>query len=416
MAGMEEFLHQLIEVEGFKLGAFGLDVAGSRGDLNEVCRKGRELAHRYGLKFLVSMPREYANQAGGQIAGWADLLSIDFGYGQENAVAAIEEQRRLYRKILGVNPGVTLFQNVSTGPEGSTQPPARLLREHRGNADLVRGILVSGPASQAQAGPLLRAIRPPVDQPYAAARNEGPSLYFFNFLWNTPGWQPREGDYAFVKIRPALKTLEQKVNYCLAELKDIPPERRKIMANGLAGTAELLRELIEVKHFGIAALDYDLEGWELTPEEEKTDPIAACKRGQALADKYKLAFVVVPDMPMSKRWGPRIAPFVAGMAPQCKGLQAENIDDAIIRQRNLYSEIRRANPGIALYHDLGAALKGVLQSAKGLLHYYTGVADLVDGIEIWSQDVAEQNAVIGKYIIAVRPPWQPAVQSGTGTR
>ena len=411
MAGMDELLHQLIQVEGFKLGSLGLDLAEvDRGDLIEVCRKGQALAHRDGLKFLVSMPRKYANQADWQMAKWADLLSIDFGYSQENAVSRIEEQRRLYREILSVNPGVTLFQNVSTGSEGSNQPPGRLLREYRGNADLVRGILFSGPASQAQAGPLLRAIRPQVGQPYAAVRNEGPSMYFFNFLWNTPGWQPREGDYAFVKIRPTLKTLEQKVNYCLAELKDIPPEHRKIMVNGLAGTSELLRELIEVKHFHIAALDYDLEGWELTPEEERADPIAACKRGQALADKYKMAFVVVPDMPMSKKWGPRIAPLVAGIAPQSKGLQAENIDDAIIRQRNLYSEIRRANPGIVLYHDLGAAPKGVLQSVQGLLHYYTGVADLVDGIEIWSQDVAEQNAVIGKYIIAVRPPWRPAVR------
>jgi hypothetical protein len=51
--------------------------------------------------------------------------------------------------------------------------------------------------------------------------------------------------------------------------------------------------------------------------------------------------------------------------------------------------------------------------SRGLLHYYTEVADLVDGVEIWSQDVSEQNAVIGKYIIAVRPLRQPAEPSGT---
>jgi hypothetical protein len=229
-------------------------------------------------------------------------------------------------------------------------------------------------------------------------------MYFFNFLWNTPGWQPREGDYAFVKIRPALKTLNQQVNYVLAELKAIPPEQRKIMVNTLAGAADLLHELIEVRHFGIAALDYDLENWELTTAGEKADPVAACRRGQALASRYRLAFVVVPDMSMAGRWGPRIAPFVAGMAPQCKGLQVKNIDEAIARQRSLYSEIRRANPAILLYHDLGAAPKGVPQSLAGLLRYYTGVADLVDGIEIWSQDVPEQNALIRNYVLAVRPP------------
>ena len=106
---------------------------------------------------------------------------------------------------------------------------------------------------------------------------------------------------------------------------------------------------------------------------------------------------------MSKKWGAKIAPYIAGIAPQCKGTQAENIDEAIRRQRSIYCEIRRANPGIILYHDLGASPKGVLQTVEGLLHYYSGVADLVDGIEIWSQDTPDQNAVISKYIIGVRP-------------
>jgi hypothetical protein len=190
-------------------------------------------------------------------------------------------------------------------------------------------------------------------------------------------------------------------------LKDIPPEHRKIMVNGLAGADELLHELIEVRRFRIAALDYDLENWELTPKEEKADPVAACKRGQELANRYGLAFVVVPDMPVSGKWGPKIAPFVAAIAPQCKGLQAKSIEEAILRQRKLYCEIRRANPRIVLYHDLGAAPKGVRQSVEGLLQYYSGVADLVDGIEIWSQDTPEQNAVISRYIVAVRPPVRP---------
>jgi hypothetical protein len=116
-----------------------------------------------------------------------------------------------------------------------------------------------------------------------------------------------------------------------------------------------------------------------------------------------MAFVVVPDMQMSSQWAVRIAPFVAGMAPQSKGVQVKDIDEAIVRQRKLYSELRRANPKIILYHDLGAAPKGILQSVEGLLRYYGGVADLVDGIEIWSQDTPEQNAVIRQYILAVRP-------------
>lgn len=230
-----------------------------------------------------------------------------------------------------------------------------------------------------------------------------PSMYFFNFLWNTPGWQPRAGDYAFVKIRPALKTLDQKANYVVAQLKDIPPQYRKIMSNELAGLDELLHELIEVRHFPIAALDYDLENWELTPGDEKADPVGAAKRGQALADKYHLAYVVVPDMPVGSKWAVKMAPFVTGIAPQAKGLQAEDIDKAIARQRALYQEIRKANPRIKIYHDVGAAPKGSKQTLEGLLTYYHGVADLVDGIEIWSQDTPEQDALIRQYILAVRP-------------
>lgn len=230
-----------------------------------------------------------------------------------------------------------------------------------------------------------------------------PSMYFFNFLWNTPGWQPRPGDYAYVKIRPALKTLDQKANYVVAGLKDIPPQYRKIMSNELAGLDDLLHELIDIRHFPIAAIDYDLEDWDLTPGDEKADPVGAAKRGQALADKYHLAYVVVPDMPVGSKWAVKIAPFVAGIAPQAKGLQAEDIDKAIARQRTLYQEIRKANPRIRIYHDLGAAPKGVKQTVDGLLKYYHGVADLVDGIEIWSQDTPQQDAVIRQYILAVRP-------------
>jgi hypothetical protein len=231
-----------------------------------------------------------------------------------------------------------------------------------------------------------------------------PNMYFFNFLWNTPGWQPRSGDYAFVKIRPALKTLDQKANYVVSELKGIQPQYRKIMSNELAGLDDLLHELIDVRHFPIAALDYDLENWDLTPGDEKADPVGAAKRGQALANKYHLAYVVVPDMPVGSKWAVQMAPFVEGIAPQAKGLQAQDIDKAIARQRTIYQEIRKANPRIKIYHDLGAAPKGVKQTPEGLLKYYRGVADLVDGIEIWSQDTPEQNALIRNYILAVRPP------------
>ena len=394
--GADQILHKVIDSEKFQLGFLGLDFGTliperHSDEVVKACARGHMLARRYGLKLLVTVPQRVAVEAGGAIAQASDLVSLVF----QNA--AIEDQRSLYQRLLAANPSLTFFQTIAA----SKEPPARLLQDYRCNADLVHGIIVG------QSARMLRAIRPQLGRTFAVAPDEGPAMYFFNFLWNTAGWEPRRSDYAIVKIRPALKTLDQKVAYCLKEFQDIPPEYRKIMTNSLAGTPELLHELIDVQHFPVAALDYDLEDWELTPDDEKADPVGACKRGQALADRYRIAFVVVPDMAMSSKWAVRIAPFVAGLTPQSKGAQVKSIDEAIARQRSLYTEIRRANPAISLYHDLGAAPKGVLQSIEGLLHYYAGVADLVDGIEIWSQNEPAQNALIRQYVLAVRPPSRP---------
>ena len=84
-----------------------------------------------------------------------------------------------------------------------------------------------------------------------------------------------------------------------------------------------------------------------------------------------------------------------------------SIDEAIVHQRKLYTEIRLANPDIQLFHDVGIRPKGTLQRVDDLLRYYAGVADLVDGVGVFSQDTAEENAVLEKYIVGVRPPHQP---------
>lgn len=385
---------------GYDLGAD----AGAR-DAIDACKRGQALAHKLGLTFLVSATRKSAEQFGEQMAGCVDLLSVkDAGSLSQNAAAAVEGQRKLYQKLLAANPQAVIFQDVIAASVANTQPPQRLLRYYRGSADLVQGILVSAPDARSQVGSLLRAIRPLLGQARAVAPNEGPSMYFFTFHWKTPGWQPRSGDYAAAKIRPQLKTFEEKVAYVLDDLKDVAPENRMLQFNSLAGAAELLAELIEARHFRLACLGYDLENWDLTSRQEKDDPVAACKHGQGMANKYKMDFIVAPDMPMSKKWGSRVAPFINAIKPQCKGLQAKNIDEAIVAQRKLYTEIRRANPDVRILHDLGISPKGVLQTPQGLLRYYAGVADLVDGIGVFSVNTPEQSAVMEKYIIGVRPP------------
>jgi hypothetical protein len=134
MSGMEPLLERLVRAEGFKLAALWYDFPESglgHGGSIAVCRSGQALAHRYGMKFLVSASQNDASQAAEAIAGCADVLSVRSSDG-EDTTAAIEQQRRLYQRILAANPRAILFQNVPTR--------AALLRQYRGNADLVRGM------------------------------------------------------------------------------------------------------------------------------------------------------------------------------------------------------------------------------------------------------------------------------------
>ena len=134
MARMEPLLERLVRAEGFKLAALWYDSPESgldQGGLIAACRSGQALAHRYGMKFLVSASQNDASQAAEAIAGCSDVLSVRSS-DREDTAAAIEQQRRLYQRILAANPRAILFQNVPTR--------AALLRQYRGNADLVRGM------------------------------------------------------------------------------------------------------------------------------------------------------------------------------------------------------------------------------------------------------------------------------------
>jgi hypothetical protein len=225
-----------------------------------------------------------------------------------------------------------------------------------------------------------------------------PRLYFHARFWHTPGFQPREGDFAYLQMTPGPNAVQQ----IRTLLKDVPLQHRLVLATAIEGMDGILRELIERHDFKIACLGYDVEGWELTPDAEKNDPVAACKRGQALAHKYGLKFLVCPTRAIGERWGVAMAPYADLMKVQNKGTQAQNIDLAIAQQRELYPKLRDANPRILLYHDMAAMPKGTFQTVEQLLKYYRGVADLVDGIGMWALESHRQTAEA--FILAVRPP------------
>jgi hypothetical protein len=421
--GMDEILRQLIEREGFNLACLGYDVEGwdltpdsEKRDPVAACKRGQALAHKYGLKFLVAPTRAYGEKFGDQIARYADIMKVQHKGGQaQNIDRAIEEQRALYPKLRAANPKVVLFHDMAAVPKGQVQTLAQLLRYYRGLADMVDGIGMWALESHRQhVEPFIRAIRPPVGRANSVAPGEGPRMYFFSFLWDTPGWQPRKGDYACAKITPGLKTFKEKLDHVVESLKQIPPEYRMVQFNTLDGAEELLRELMDAKGFRIACLGYDLEEWDLTSATEKPDPIAACKRGQSLANKYKLDFIVTLSNAMSTKWGVKVAPFVLAIKPQFNATHVRTIDEAIEYQRKLCLEIRRANPDIQVFHDVGIQPKDELQNPERLLRYYAGVADLVDGIGVFSQNKPEEIAVMKKYIVGVRPPFREAQKKPAG--
>jgi len=84
----------------------------------------------------------------------------------------------------------------------------------------------------------------------------GPRLCLPAQFWTTPGWQPREGDYGYVRIAPRARgTSEVK-----RALGAIPANSRMLRCSGLDGVEQLLHQWIQVERFQTAALRYDAGG------------------------------------------------------------------------------------------------------------------------------------------------------------
>lgn len=73
----------------------------------------------------------------------------------------------------------------------------------------------------------------------------GPRICLDARFWNTPGWQPRGGDYAYIQVTPG-RTASPEIRRALG---DIPAASRMLRSGTMAGMENVLHQLIEVEGF-----------------------------------------------------------------------------------------------------------------------------------------------------------------------
>lgn len=221
--------------------------------------------------------------------------------------------------------------------------------------------------------------------------------------WDLSGFEPRATDVGYMEFHPS-GDLSTDIANIKRTLGPIPPKQRELRSVSIKG-AEAVLPALYAQGFEIGILGYDHEGWEYTPQEEKDDPIGSCQRGQALARKFGVKFLLSTVNWMAKRWGAQAAPYVDIFKPQNKGQQDADYRVAIQEQRELYRALKAANPNIVLFHDMAACPKGNCKPLRELLDYYYGLSDMVEGIGIWA--TGSHEATLKPFVLTVHPPATP---------
>ena len=241
---------------------------------------------------------------------------------------------------------------------------------------------------------------------FAFAQHTPPRMVFHARYWNAiPGWEPREGDAAYIEFTPSGNVDEDVRQIVDSDLKNVEPQWRMLGTNSVKHLAEILDRLLARHDFRIAYLGYDLEYRPQTPEEEQQDPVAACNELRELADKYELPLLLVPTANVTGEWGDRLAPYADMFQPQGKAYQAYATSLAIYRQRNVYVQLKQANSDIIVYHDMAMVPKGKELPLEDLLDYYYGCSDMVSANSIWA--LPPHLPMLTRYVLTVRPPAAP---------
>lgn len=163
---------------------------------------------------------------------------------------------------------------------------------------------------------------------------------------------------------------------------------RSLMAASLADLHNLAEQTLAagVPFEGLA---YDLEGWELTPPEERDDPVEAARLARNMAHKYSKHLVMGPAAGLTRPFWPDMVPYADWWILQAQGAQKKY--PAIPDFRNavctLADEVRQAKPSIPIWAQLSTQpLQRSLTVPEFLAYAYAIMPNCVDGIFVFTPD------------------------------
>lgn len=163
---------------------------------------------------------------------------------------------------------------------------------------------------------------------------------------------------------------------------------RSLMAASLADLHNLAEQTLAagVPFEGLA---YDLEGWELTPPEERDDPVEAARLARNMAHGYGKQLVMGPAAGLTRPFWPDMVPYADWWVLQAQGAQKKY--PAIPDFRNavctLADEVRQANPDIPIWAQLSTQpLHRSLTVSEFLAYAYAIMPACVDGIFVFTPD------------------------------
>jgi hypothetical protein len=239
----------------------------------------------------------------------------------------------------------------------------------------------------------------------AFAQHDPPRLILHGRYWNAiPGWQPGPQDIAYIEFTPTGDVEADVQAIAKGDLLDVPAPQRMLGTNAVRHTAAIL-EGLQARDFLVGSLGYDLELRPQTPREEQQDPVAACAKARALAQRFSAPLLLVPTAGVSTEWGEKLAPLVDWFQPQGKAYQAYDTSLAVYRQREMYRKLRAANAKLVFFHDTAIVPKGKDLPLSDLLDYYYGCSDMVAGVSIWA--LPRHLPMLRRYVLTLRPPETP---------
>jgi hypothetical protein len=162
---------------------------------------------------------------------------------------------------------------------------------------------------------------------------------------------------------------------------------RSLMAPSLAGLHDLAVQSLAAG-IPFESLSYDLEGWELTPPEERDDPVEAARLARIMAHGYGKQLVMGPAAGLTRPYWPDMVPHADWWVLQAQGAQKKypalpDFKDAVC---TLANEVRQANPNIPIWAQLSTSPVQSLTVPQFRAYASAIMPSCVDGIFVYNPD------------------------------